>query len=626
MKRVKANHDGWIRISLIYSAFLLGAAILAAHLFFLQFDPEVSSYYRAVVAQRWESFEYPQGKRGNILFCDGAVIASNRKVARVLVDPVLVRDVAGVAEVLSPLLNAPPEQIARSIEEHEGRGAEVARSVPLTTALAIDNENLRGVFTFYYYERFYPLGPYGAASTVGYAGPQPVHRTGLEYTWNEHLTGRDGAIHFRKDARRKRLPGSEISIDEKEDGADLTTTLDQGIQLIAEDELARAVAGNNADWACVLVLDPEFGEVRAAATHPTFDPNEYAKGNIGDEYNVIVHRVIEPGSTVKPLLAACSIERNWLDPARRFVCNRQLLVDGKPLREAEASHLLGDSGGVPVRDIIVHSSNIGMAQVALALGQDRVLESYRAMGFFARTGIELPAECEGLAPCYYMRADGEQRVQWPRRVLATAGFGQGMSITPLQLARAYCVIANGGYMVQPTLVAGQQGARPAEDAAQSEQQPPLPAGEVILAGLQPVPGDGTGNPPAACDTGSRSAAAGRVRVLSPQTCELISGWLSEVVESGTGKKARLARHRAAGKTGTGQIPSEQGGYRRGAYTATFAGFFPAEAPRYVVLVLFVNPKGGKYYGGEVAAPVFKSVCDRISYLDYQVPAEVPDAA
>lgn len=613
MRLAKANHDGWIRTTVIYSAFLLGAATLAAHLFYLQFDPQISQHYREVVAQRWESFEYPQGKRGNILFHDGGVIASNRKVARVMVDPQLVPDVERVAAVLSPLLGTPPDQFAAIVEQHDGRGAEVARSVPLTTALAVDRENLRGVYTFYYYERYYPLGTHGAATTVGYAGPEPVHRTGLEYTWNEHLTGRDGSIHFRKDARRKRLPGSEISIDAKQDGQNLTTTLDQEMQLISEDELSRAIATNRADWGCVLVLEPDSGEMLAASTHPSFDPNEYARGQIDDEFNVIVHRVVEPGSTVKPLLAAYSIERDWLDPARRFVCNRQLMIDGKPLREAEISHLLGDGRGVPVRDIIVKSSNIGMAQVALALGQDRVLDAYRAMGFFARTGIELPAECAGLAPCYYMQRSAEDRVAWPRRVLATSGFGQGLSVTPLQLARSYCVIANGGFAVQPTLIANSHGRSAADDLpVQPESDGGLPAGEVILTGMRPA--------------GNVADAPARVRVLSAPTCELITSWLTEVVSSGTGRQAKLARHQAAGKTGTGQMPSREGGYQQGAYTSTFVGFFPAAQPRYVVLVLFVNPKGGRYYGGDVAAPVFKSVCDRISYLDYQHPAEVADAA
>jgi len=197
MNSNKASHGAWIRTTLIYSAFLLWAAVMAAHLFFLQFDPQLSKHYRDSVAQRWESYEFPQGKRGNILFRDGSVIACNRKVARVLVDPQLVGDLEAFSAILADYLQAPAEEIANTIRVHHGRGVEVGRGVPLTTALALDHENLCGVYTRYYYERYYPHGAYGAAATVGYAGPQPVHRTGLEYTWDERLTGKEDTGNHR---------------------------------------------------------------------------------------------------------------------------------------------------------------------------------------------------------------------------------------------------------------------------------------------------------------------------------------------------------------------------------------------------------------------------------------------
>lgn len=625
MNSSKANHGAWIRTTLIYSAFLLWAAVTAAHLFFLQFNPRVSLHYRKSVAERWESYEYPQGRRGNILFRDGSVIACNRKVARVVVDPVLVGDVAAVSRVLAGHLNQPQDAIADKIARHRGRGVEVASGIELTTALAIDHENLAGVFTRYYYERYYPHGAYGAATTVGYVGPEPMLRTGLEYTWNDRLTGKNGKIHFRKDARRKRLPGSELSIDAKEDGEDLTTTLDQSIQLICEDELRRAQDRYNSDWGCVIVLEPDSGALRAVATVPTYDPNQYAQGNIGEEYNVICHRIIEPGSTVKPLLASYAIDRGWLSTERRFVCNRVLTIDGKPLREAEQSHVIGDNSGVPVSEIIVYSSNIGMARVALALGQDEVLGAYRAMGFFRRTGVELPCECSGLEPYYYAQQGSDKTLHWPRRVLANSGFGQGLSVTPLQLARAYCVLANGGYLVQPTLI-GRNQSQDGKSGTDAPQQPELPPGELLLAELGPHFARAGGEGAAQDQAIDVPAASGRIRVLSPATCSLMTGWLVRVVNEGTGKRARLERFQAAGKTGTGQVPSPQGGYQRGAYSATFVGFFPAEAPRYVVLVMFVHPRGGKYYGGEVAAPVFKQVCDRISYLDHLMQVEAADAS
>ncbi|MBN2081313.1 penicillin-binding protein 2 [bacterium] len=596
---------------------------MAAHLFFLQFDATISEHYKDSVAKRWESYEYPQGKRGTIMFRDGSVAACNRKVALLLVDPTLVGDLEAVAQTIAGYVGADPAVIAEKVRNHTGRGVEVARSIPLTTALALDHENMRGVFTRYYYERYYPHGSFGAATTIGYAGPEPVHRTGLEYTWDGSLSGQNGEIHYRKDANRKRLPGSEISANEKQDGQDLVTTLDQAIQLVCEDELRQAVTGHSPEWGCILVLEPDSGEVIANATFPSYDPNEYARGNIGDEFNVSVHRIIEPGSTVKPLLAAYAIDQGWLNPERRFVCNRALTIDGKPLREANPNHIVGDGAGVPVSEIIIHSSNIGMAQVALSLGQSRVLDAYSSMGFFQRTGIELPCECAGLQPYYYAQRNSDKPVSWPRRVVANAGFGQGLSVTPLQMARAYCIIANGGFLVQPTLI------MPVEQSADqpvADEELKLPEGEILLAGLGADTAPWVEEQIIINSRNMQPAFDNRVRVLSEETCQLVTKWLVQVVEQGTGKSARLERYAAAGKTGTGQIASEDGGYRKGAYSASFAGFFPAESPRYVVYVMLVHPRDGGYYGGEVAAPVFKGVCDRISYLDHLLPGEATDEA
>jgi cell division protein FtsI/penicillin-binding protein 2 len=389
--------------------------------------------------------------------------------------------------------------------------------------------------------------------------------------------------------------------------------------------LRQAVAGVSAQWGCVLVLDPHDGEVLGAATAPTFDPNEYARGNIGNEMNVLTQRVFEPGSTAKPVLAAYAVERGWLNPDERFVCNRLLTINSYTIREAEASHVIGDNSGVPISEIVTKSSNIGMARVALSLGQDRVLDSYSGMGFFQRTGIELPVEAKGFRPCWSEEKRLKHKVAWPRITLATSGFGQGLCVTPIQLAAAYCIIANGGYAVRPTLVIPEDSGAP---VAQEAATPPTPPpGETLVSLVENAP---TGVQ-RLLSRGEAQAAematdqTGRMRVLSQHTCNEVTQWLINVIEKGTGKKAKLGRCVAAGKTGTAQVPSRYGGYLKGAYTASFCGFFPAEAPRYLVLVVIGQPRG-KYYGGEVAAPVFKAVGDRISYMDKLLVLEAAHAS
>jgi cell division protein FtsI (penicillin-binding protein 3)/stage V sporulation protein D (sporulation-specific penicillin-binding protein) len=423
---------------------------------------------------------------------------------------------------------------------------------------------------------------------------------------------------------------------ESRPGSDLTTTLDPAVQLICESELRRALAKNRSEWACIVVMEPNSGEIRGVATWPSFDPNKYVRGEIGSELNVLHQRVVEPGSTVKPLLIAAALDRGWVPANKHYRCNQLLTINGYTIREAELSHTIGGDGGAPLKDILVHSSNIGMARLALDLGQRRVFDAYSDFGFFDRTGIELPVEAKGLRPHSYAGLSAS----WPRITLANSGFGQGMAVTPLQLATAYCVLANGGYWVRPTLVLGlsqaeQEQEQEAAPAQAAPRQLVLPAGETLLAGLgvgaalaadQRWVAPRTG---AAAASGgikdSRPAARPPVRVLSTETCIKVNDWLAEVVRSGTGKQAGLDRYAAAGKTGTAQIPSSKGGYRKGAYTASFVGFFPVERPRYVVAVIFGEPKG-QYYGGAVAAPVFKSVSDRISYLQSSEFAGVVNAS
>ncbi len=243
-----------------------------------------------------------------------------------------------------------------------------------------------------------------------------------------------------------------------------------------------------------------------------------------------------------------------------------------------------------------------MAQVALELGQQKIMQCFTAYGFFSRTGIELPSESAGLEPYHYEQRRNKKQLDWPRITLANTGFGQGLSVTPIQLASAYCVIANGGYRVNPTLILDEETQ---VDQVPLDEEVELPGGEVLLTdfsqgapAIQPV----------------LDETSGRVRVLSAETSARVAAWLAEVVAHGTGTKAQLERYPAAGKTGTAQIYSVNGGYRQGAYNAIFAGFFPVDQPRYVVLVIFSEPRG-LYYGGDVAAPVFKAIGDRISYID-----------
>ena len=408
------------------------------------------------------------------------------------------------------------------------------------------------------------------------------------------------------------------TVEEEIPGSDLLTTLDPAIQLICEEELAVGMAEHNPDWGVAIVMEPHSGEVLAMSSAPDFDPNDFVAGEFYNEQgelisqqNPAVHYLVEPGSTAKPLLAAYAVDRGWVSDSQRFICNRKINIGRYWITEAEASHYIGDSNGVPVADIIRESSNVGMARIAMKLGQEKVLEAYGSYGLFSRSGVELPLEGAGRPPNSW--ASREDR--WPTVTLANSGFGQGFSMTPLQLATAYCVIANGGYEVKPTLKL-----KLGEDVEEQSGMLLVDTGNDRIFDL---------------DSGQR-------RVLSKQGCERAQQWLRDVVVNGTGRKAIPERYTKsmknardlssgnprflpAGKTGTGQIAAKDGrGYEEHAYLASFAGYFPVEDPQYVIVVMYSHPRKGVYYGGSVAAPVFSRITDRISYLAFGERAEVPN--
>ncbi|MCC7478597.1 penicillin-binding protein 2 [bacterium] len=630
----------------VFSILSLAGAGLILHLYTLQFDPQQADYYRAAVEKQWHSYERPQGRRGNILYRDGTLLAGNRKVARVIAEPELIQDIQNTAAALAPYIDLQQQEILDKLVNERRPGLVLAQGLSLETAQQIDQLGLRGVFTRFYFERCYPSADHGAAMLVGYAGRESFQRLGLERAYDDQLTGEDGLTEYRRDASRRRLPAT-IKAQPRRDGAELLTTLHPSVQAICEDELRSAIEKNRAEWGCVLVMQPGSGEILGAATYPYFDPNRYASGRRekdDPELNVLLQKVLEPGSTMKPLLAAYAYEQGWISSTDRIICNRLLTIGRYTVREAELDHVLGGNEGVTIDQVISHSSNIGMGRLALQLGQDKVTQAYSELGFWQKTGIELPGELKGLRPNGGRKdLKGDYRA-WPKISLANTGFGQGLAVTPLQLASAYCALANGGYRVTPrTVLALREQGSAAEDdtdpglladagsagnttpaltgADEELLAAPSAAGEAAQA-LERILATGTAH---AADNNSKSGGldddslhgADRnapQRVLSAESCAEAKRWLVDAVEHGTGKKARLERYSTAGKTGTAQIPAPGGGYLSGAYAASFVGFFPAEDPRYLVLVLFYRPRGG-YYGGEVAAPVFKKVGDRIAFLD-----------
>ncbi len=555
------------------------------------------------LGQMWQRNLSRQAQRGRILARDGeTVLAGNIKLARVVVERHLVKQPEKIASGLSPFVAMSPEEIySRITDEKAPRSLELAFDIPVEVAEQICDLKLRGVFIRYYYQRHYPYAENFAAQTVGYSCWKTGLQIGLEAEYDEQLVGEGGSQEFATDRFGHIIPWT-LKSEQPARGLDVVSTLDATIQQICEDVLSKRVAKYRPEWGLMAVMDPCTGEILAAATRPTFDPNEYARqGSRGNEANPLVHYAFEPGSVMKPIVTAAALDRGWIDPEETFHCTPTLTIGKYTITEAEHDKNPAGFGDIPIRNIVIHSSNVGIAQVGLKLGQHRLSDIFSTFGLYERTGVELPNECAGIPPKGYSHA--EKGEVWPDVAVANAAFGQGIAVTPLQLMRAYAAIANGGYMVRPTLVVEED--KPVEPVEVGTRTVMLEAGETLIET------DG--------ETASGLQVAGNAyRIISESTASQVRDILRKVVREGTGKNASLENFTVAGKTGSAQVAGK-GGYTKGKYISTFIGFFPAEEPRYLMLVTLAEPRGA-YYASEVAAPAFREAAERIA-MAKEVPPE-----
>ncbi len=411
--------------------------------------------------------------------------------------------------------------------------------------------------------RSYPYGTVGG-QLLGFTGRDGRGLEGLELYYDQELSGEAGWATRQCDARGRVRPSLEYASKTARSGNSLQLTIDAEYQAIADEELKKAGDKFKAAWGTVVIADPSTGEILGMASYPEFDPNRPDDfGRQAMTFGAVAAQ-FEPGSTFKAVTIALGLESRVIDTAEIF--------DGEQGSYAVGGHRIGEAEGhkygpITVSKALAFSSNICLAKIGLALGKDKLYQGARAFGFGSRTGIECPGEAAGLMD----KPDG-----WPVIKHANISFGQGLSVSAMQLVMAYGAIANGGYLLRPRLIKGL-----------------APAGQTV---------DGSCRP----DT--------LRRVISDQTSAQMIEMLERCVSEGTGKAAQIEGWRVAGKTGTAQ-KKEQGkkGYASDKYVASFIGFVPAEAPRLLVAVIIDEPQG-RFFGGEVAAPVCHNIMQRIISL------------
>lgn len=405
-------------------------------------------------------------------------------------------------------------------------------------------------------QRIYPNGQLGS-HILGCVDVDGNGIEGLELEYERYLRGRTGWLSVLRDSKRRFLYGLETR-HPPVNGHSLISSIDAVIQHVAEKELKKAVEASHAKGGSVIVMDPFTGEILALANYPHFDSNNARKASFDAMRNRAICDVYEPGSCFKPITAAAALEERAVNETQEFFCeNGSLRIANRTLHDHRPH------GTLTFREVIVLSSNIGTYKVASLLGKDRLAEYIRKFGFGEKTGIDLPGEVSGIfrAPKTWQAID-----------MGTIPMGQGVGVTAIQMACALSAIANGGFLLEPKTVLKVE--------------------------------DEFGN-----TIESFREIAVRNRVISYEASERLRNILVDVVENGTGKLARIKGVKVAGKTGTAQKLEPDGSYSHRKYIASFIGFAPADRPTFVVIATLDEP-WPRYYGGSVAAPLFKEVMEQ----------------
>jgi cell division protein FtsI/penicillin-binding protein 2 len=538
-------------------------------------------------------------RRGLILDRNGDALAANVPAAAVYADPQEVPDPAGAAALLAPILHQDPARLQALLTPRSSRVHYVALrrhfALPGTTIMpvqaltaAIKKTGLAGIYAVGDSSRSYPDGPL-AAQALGFTNGDGVGIAGLEGSQEGLLRGHDGKVVAEIDKDGRFLPGTTRRRAEAENGADIVTTLDSRLQGVADDELAQAVQSHHADHGVVVVLDPQTGEILALSQAPAFNPNMPRPGRLSKAAalqaaarwkNGAVSDLYEPGSTLKTITASAVLQEQGLGMMdKRVYCSPTLPIGRRVIHEA-ADALTKNLGEQNLRGILRVSSNVGMAQFGLALGAPRLYEYEQKFGFLDPPGSGLPGE----ARSHLSAPDAPDRftggVGWPKIKLANIAFGQGISLTPLQLAAAYAAIANGGTLMRPHIIR----------AVRKDGRETLTAPEPVR------------------------------RVLDPPVAAAVRSMLGTIVQSGTGRPAQIADFSVGGKTGSAQVSGAHG-YEEGHFVASFVGLYPLSRPRLVILCAVFQPKG-IHWGASVAAPVVHNIA-REAMLQMHIPPDAP---
>jgi cell division protein FtsI (penicillin-binding protein 3) len=564
------------RIAVLFTVILGVLVLFAAQLVRVQVIQ--ANAYQAKAADEMQSTRVIPAPRGDITDVNGVAFARSVSAINIVVDQTQITDPARVAKFVAPILGLSEADIQTSISGTRKyaivmRNARPAMWDQLTEALydynkVLENKDLDkriiGFFPERVFIREYPSGEL-ISSLIGFVRADGVGAAGLESGLNSKITGTDGRYSYARGYGAE-IPGSQQELVSAKAGTNIRLTINRDVQWVAAEAIASAVKSSAATSGTVIVMDPKTGAIVAHATAPTFNPNNTKKVALSLMRNPSVQDVYEPGSTGKVMTMAAALEEKTITPTTVFSVPYSLSRAGSTFHDHEKhpTQQLTTSG------ILAVSSNTGTIKVGETLSHNTLYDYLTKFGIGVKTGSGLPGESAGI-----LRPVSD----WSGTTAPTVAFGQGYSVTAMQATSVFATIANNGVRVSPTVIAGTSDA----------------SGHFTPAGNRTT-----------------------TRVISEDTAVKLRIMMESVVSAqGTAPSAAIPGYRVAGKTGTA-MRYDSRTKRYSGYTASFIGFAPADAPRYVISVTLQDPKNG-HYGGALGGPVFKKVMTFVLQSEHVAP-------
>jgi cell division protein FtsI/penicillin-binding protein 2 len=565
------------RCAIVCLGFVLLFSLFSFRLIYLQMVKH--DQYAGLAAEKHVIKQPIFAERGTILDANNEVLAHNVPVETVVADASRLNDVDATVDLVSNELKLPRGEVSEKL--HTDRRyivlkREVAKANSDSLRQKLRAKNLRGIYFEQDATRIYPNGTM-LCHVIGFTDFEHKGIQGVEGSLDEYLHGQDGFRYIEHNRAGQEIVLYRGQERAPRNGYQVHLTVDLNLQNIVENEIDAAIRQYSPKKATIILMRPQTGEILAMANRPAFDLNQRSDAKPEQMKNRAICDMMEPGSTFKIVTAAAALNEHKFSLDSYIFCENGVWnYGGTPLHDHAAFRDLS------VKDILVRSSNIGAAKMAVTLGDQKFYEYIRRFGFGERTGVELPGEIPGLI---------RSPTSWSKISITRIPMGHEIGVTPLQMTAAMCAIANGGKLVTPRIV---------KSITASDGKPISTLKPIVLR-----------------------------QVISPQTANQIGSALRGVVsDRGTAAAAAVPGFTIAGKTGTAQKVGPHGGYEKGKEVVSFCGYLPAENPQFVGLVVLddAQTKPEQNYGGTVAGPIFSRIAEKAArYLDLEPHEEIRKA-